>query len=279
MRTRGFTLLEVSVALAVLAIGLVAVVDINTGAARLHEQSQHLTLGTLLAKSKMIDLEQKLNEDGFSDFDKQIDGTFEEQSHPEIRWHAEILKPDVTKASDQITQLVTGAMSGGGGATGGLAGGGLSSLLSGNSLTPPGSLPSGLSLPTPSSADSNSPTTTGLGGALGQATTGLIQMQVQQLVALIQSGVREVRLTVTWPDGAREDTLSVSTHFVILQATGTGVGSGTPAGQGTPQGAGAGGLPGGLGSAGIQSLGGGGLNLGGSTAPNGVLGGSSPGVH
>jgi general secretion pathway protein I len=245
----GFTLLEVAVALAILSIGLVAVVDINAGAARLHEESQHLTVGTLLARSKMIDLEQKLNEDGFSDFDQQIDGTFEEQGHPEIRWHAEILKPDTTKANDQLTQLITGAMAGGGGAntggaSGGGLGGGLSSLLSGSSLFPQGSqLPSalsGLNLPGTNSSpdDPSNPTTTGLGGLLGGAATGIIQAQVTQLVSLIQSGIREVRLTVTWPDGAREDSLSVATHLVVLNALGSGVSNsnGAPAGQGSQTG-------------------------------------------
>jgi general secretion pathway protein I len=226
----GFTLLEVSVALAILALGLVSIIDINSGATRLHEESVHLTLGTLLAKAKMIDLEQKLNEDGFSDFDQQIDGTFEDQSHPEIRWHAEILRPDVTKATDQITQLITSAMGGG---TPGAAGSGsnpLASLIGGSSLIPPGTTP-----PSGSSASPDGPTSAGLGGALGAATGGLIQMEVTQLVQQIQSALREVRLTVTWPDGAREDSLSIATHLVVLQPTGSGVSSGAAAGQGTAQ--------------------------------------------
>ena len=243
---RGFTLLEVSVALAILAIGLVSIVDINTGAARLHEQSKHLTVATLLAKGKMIDLEQKLNEDGFSDFDQQIDGTFDEQGHPEIRWHAEILKPDTAKANDQLTQLITGAMGGGSPGANGASGAGsaatgaLSSFLSSSSLIPSGSsLPSSLSSLLPSataSTDPNapsSPTTAGLGGLMGGAATTIIQAQVTQLVTLIQQGVRECRLTVTWPDGNREDNLSIATHFVILQASGSGVSTGAPPGQGT----------------------------------------------
>ena len=242
---RGFTLLEVAVALAVLALGLVSVIDLNSGATRLHESSQHLTVGTLLAKAKMIDLEQKLNEDGFSDFDQQIDGTFDDQGHPEIRWHAEILRPDVTKATDQITQMITSAMGGGGATSGqGVSGGNpLAGLLGGSSLIPPGtSLPSSISS---SASDSASgPTVAGLGGALGAATTGLVQTQVTQLVQQIQQALREVRLTVTWPDGAREDSLSVATHLVVLKPTGSGVSAGTPNGQGQAQNTGTPGAPG-----------------------------------
>jgi general secretion pathway protein I len=239
-RPHGFTLLEVSVALAILALGLVSVIDLNSGATRLHEASQHMTVGTLLAKAKMIDLEQKYNEDGFSDFDQQIDGVFDEQGHPEIRWHAEILRPDVSKATDQITQLVTGALGGGSAAGAQPAGSNpLAGLIGGSSLIPAGTQLPGSSA---SSSSADGPTVASLGGALGAAEGGLIQMEVTQLVQQIQNAVREVRLTVTWPDGAHEDSLSVATHFVILQPTGRGVSAGTPNGQGTSQN---GGTPGG----------------------------------
>ncbi len=164
-RFAGFTLLEVSVALAILALGLVSVIDLNSGATRLHEESQRLTVGTLLAKGKMIDLEKKLNEDGFSDFDQQIDGTFEEQGHPEIRWHAEVLRPDVTKATDQITQLINGAIGGAGapsapGSVGASGSNPLAALIGGSSLIPAGTPPPS---PSGSSSSPDSPTVAGLG--------------------------------------------------------------------------------------------------------------------
>ncbi|MHB1844071.1 MAG: type IV pilus modification PilV family protein [Deltaproteobacteria bacterium] len=259
MKRHGFTLIEVTVALAILALGLVAVVDINAGATRLHEASEQLTLATLLARGKMIDLEQKLNQDGFSDFDKEIDGTFEVEKHPEVRWKAEILKPDLSKSTDQLTSLITGAM-GAHGATSGSSGGAggtspLASLLGQSSLMPPpGSpLPGALGAPDPSQSSSAapSPTTTGLGGILGQAATGLIQTQVQGLVQQIQQGVREVRLTILWKDGKLDDSFTVTTHLVVLQPTGPGtsaVGAAPPGQSTNPNGSGVpgqlGGMPG-----------------------------------
>lgn len=237
---RGFTLLEVTVALAILALGLVAIVDINTSATRLHEASQHITLATLLARSKLIDLEDKLNQDGFSDFDKEIDGTFDEEKHPEMRWKAEILKPDLTKSVQQITALIGGAMGGAGGTggLGGVAGGNsaLTSLLGQSALVQPGTqIPDSLS--SSSSAAPSNPTSSGLGGLLGGAANGLIQSQVQMLVQQIQQGVREVRLTVYWPEGRHEESFTVTTHFVILNPTGPGAGTnGLPPGQGTQSG-------------------------------------------
>ncbi len=254
MRRSGFTLLEVTVALAILALGLVAIVDINAGATRLHEASSHLTMATLLARSKMIDLEEKLNEEGFSDFDMEIDGTFEEEKHPEIRWKAQVLKPDLTKSVEQITSLVTGALGGGPNAAAGAAGGGalanspLASMLGQSSLLSGMTLPDGLQSPAGSSSDAPAnPTSSGLGGLLGSAASGLIQSQVQTLVTQIQQGVREIRLTVYWMDGAKEDSFTVTTHLVVLQPTGPGASAtgAAPNGQSTnPMGSGTPGQPG-----------------------------------
>jgi general secretion pathway protein I len=246
----GFTLLEVTVAMAVLALGLVAVVDINAGAARLHEASRHLTVATLLARGKMLDLEQKLNEEGFSDFDTQLDGLFDTEGHPDYRWHAEILKPDLSKSAEQLTTMITGAL--GGGATTGGAGGGvdqsgagaLAGFIGQSSLLPAnGQLPPGVTLPSSSSSSASAPTTTGLSGFLGGAATGLIQQQVQSLVDQLQKGVREVRLTVYWPEGRSEDSLSIATHLVVLAPTGAGTSGQTPPGQGTATTPGAPGAP------------------------------------
>jgi general secretion pathway protein I len=281
-RAGGFTLLEVTVAMAVLALGLVAVVDINAGAARLHEASQQLTVGTLLARSKMVDLEQKLNEEGFSDFDTQLDGIFDTEGHPDFRWHAEILKPDLTKTSEQLTTMISGAL--GGGATTGASGGGgmsgfggsaLAGLLGQSSLLPAdGQLPAGVSLPSSSSGSSaSSPTSAGLGGLLGGAASGLIQSQVDTLVQQLQKGVREVRLTVYWPEGKGEESLSIATHLVILNPTGAGTSSAVPPGQGTTTTPGtAGAVPGVPGAAGAIPM------PGGLPGAPGVNPGLNPGV-
>jgi general secretion pathway protein I len=266
-RDSGFTLLEVTVAMAVLALGLVAVVDINAGAARLHEASQQLTVGTLLARSKMIDLEQKLNEEGFSDFDTQLDGVFDTEGHSDFRWHAEILKPDLTKTSEQLTTMVTGALGGGatsgqsGGGLAGFGGGALAGLLGQSSLLPAdGQLPLGVNIPSSgSSSSASSPTSAGLSGLLGGAASGLIQSQVDMLVQQLQKGVREVRLNVYWPEGKNEGSLSIATHLIVLNATGAGTSSGLPTGQGTATGTGsapgtAAGLPGAPGAPGAPGL-------------------------
>jgi general secretion pathway protein I len=203
---RGFTLLEVMVALAILAMSLVAAFDVVGGALRNHERTRHLELATLLARSKLADVEAKYEEDGFRDFDESDDGTFDEEGHPEVSWSVRTLKPTVELGAEGVVKALTGAD------------GGLEGLLG----LPAGSLGGkagdgkGASGPT-TSAMAGLQGAGGLAGGLGAtAALGAIQAQLTALGEEIKKGVREVRLTVSWKEGAREEAFTVVTHLVVL---------------------------------------------------------------
>ena len=66
---RGFTLLEVMISLAILAVSLVAISGLNGGAVAMEAYSRRATEATLLLRAKMTDIEDQLHKDGFSDFD------------------------------------------------------------------------------------------------------------------------------------------------------------------------------------------------------------------
>ena len=90
---RGFTLLEVMVSLAILAISLVAITGICAGNYVASEYARGMTTATLLARSKMIDIEEEMWEDGsFPDDDKELDGDFSDDGQPEFRWRANVRK-------------------------------------------------------------------------------------------------------------------------------------------------------------------------------------------
>jgi len=108
MSRRGFTLLEVMVSLAILAMSLVAAFDVVGGALRNHERTRHLELATLLARGKLIEVEARFEEDGFRDFEESEDGTFEEEGHPEVAWSVKTVKPTVKRR----TSLVVASQSG-----------------------------------------------------------------------------------------------------------------------------------------------------------------------
>lgn len=88
----GFTLLEVMIAIGILSISLVAIFDVQATSIQSAGRVKFLTAATLLARSKMVDIEQELTEKGFSDFEEQLDGNFEEEGWPRFRWTAVVSK-------------------------------------------------------------------------------------------------------------------------------------------------------------------------------------------
>jgi general secretion pathway protein I len=194
MRARGFTLLEVMVSLGILAVALTVLSDLNGGVIAMHGYSKKLTVATLLARGKMLDLEEELRKDGFKDFDDEKDGDFEDDGFPDFAWKAEILRPDVQFDAGQLLSLLGGEQ-GAAGAFG--SGGGIAKLLG--------------------SAAQNLPQGTGLdAAAISAAMAPLINAQATVFIETIKQAVREVRLTVSWKDGQVEDRFTVTTHMVIL---------------------------------------------------------------
>jgi general secretion pathway protein I len=180
MRRSGFTLLEVVVAMAMLALGLMAIFDLNSRAVSLHSYGKRLTVATLLARGKMIDLEQKLYDDGTPADDDEESGDFSDEGWPSFKWRARILVPK--------TQGV-----------------------------PPEKLISAV-LGIPVGEDEENPLAAlGLGGS-GNAgpLAGLAQAQFTQMVDQISKSVREVHLTVYWQDGTQTETVDLATHVVSL---------------------------------------------------------------
>ncbi len=208
MRTvrSGFTLLEVVVALAILGLSLMAIYDLNAGAVAMHAYSKKLTVASLLARSKMTDLEQDLYDKGFSTDDEEKSGDFSDEGWSSFKWRAKIVAPKTDGVSpDQLLGAIFNIpLDGSSDGSGGL----LRMLgLGGSSSTPTSATGSTTSAPTP--------TQSGLGG-LGGIGAGLIQTQFTQLVDQITKAVREVQLTVTWKDGKQVETLDIVTHVVSL---------------------------------------------------------------
>ncbi len=192
---RGFTLLEVMVALAILSMGLMALSDVTGGALRNHVRASQLDVATLLARGKMAELEDRFERTGFRDFDESEEGTFEADGHAEVRWALQVLRPRVELGPERILSLLTG-----GGANGGGAGDPLQALL--GQLSPQGK--------------AGEPQTVTPGSA---AMAGALQAQLTTLGEQIKKGVREVRLTVDWPEGKRRSSFTVVTHLVVLSPT------------------------------------------------------------
>jgi general secretion pathway protein I len=188
---RGFTLLEVMVALAVLAGALMALADLSGSALRNFGYARDLSVATLLARGKMAEIEEKYEDTGFTDFDEAENGTFAEQGQPGIRWNLELKRPDGSMSAQQLlgaflgsggddvgTQELLGKLLGGASADGGKSG--------------PGS-----SAP---------------GGLLG----GVLQTQLTAFSEELKKGVRLALLRISWKDGKTEHAFDISTYMVVL---------------------------------------------------------------
>lgn len=187
MRSRGFTLLEVMISLAILGLALTAIVDINGTAIRTHAYAKQMTVATMLARSKMADLESQFNHEGFtSEFDQKMEGDFDEEGWEGFRWEAEIIKPDLDgkNAMALVEQLV-------------------------------GKLMGNLGQAGSDDAAPADPTMAADGGMLA-AVRPMVEAQVTALTETLKQTMREVRLHVIWQDGGNEESVDVVTHFVVL---------------------------------------------------------------
>jgi general secretion pathway protein I len=200
-RTRGFTLLETVVALAILALALMAIFDINSGAVANHAYAKKLTVATLLARSKMTDLEQKLYDEGFSNDDQEESGDFSAEGWESFKWRAKIIAPKTDGVSPEqligaIFNLPIGDNASGD-SLGGLA------AMFGGSTGKDGKSSSGG--PTPAMPG---------GGAMGMM--GMAQPMFTQMIEQLTRSVREVHLTVYWQDGTQVESIDLVTHVVSL---------------------------------------------------------------
>ena len=198
---RGFTLLEVMIALAILAGGLVILLSAAAANVARTKRAQWLAVATDLARAKMYDLEELLLHDGFQQLDQTLDGEFDDEGWPQISWKAEIEKielpslPSLQEGQDGEGDPESGE------APGGMLGGFLG---------------------TAGGADPASS-----GGA------GLIASQFQLVASVLEDSIRKVTLTLEWKVGGDDRELVVNCYFtdpkVVNQQFGGG--GGAPAGE------------------------------------------------
>jgi prepilin-type N-terminal cleavage/methylation domain-containing protein len=202
---RGFTLLEVMISLAILAVSLVAIADLNGGAVQMHAYSRRATQATLLLRGKMLDVEDDLQKNGFSDFNDEKHGDFSDDGAAEYSWSAEILKPDIQLDPTQLLNLLTGGQGGLAGATTSLAQAfGTAAPTSQQQYGAPGS-----------GQQQGAPQ----GGLVGGPLGGAVSTQMTTFVETLKKSVREVRLAVRWKDGKYEQQVEASQIIVILPET------------------------------------------------------------
>ncbi|TPV93378.1 MAG: prepilin-type N-terminal cleavage/methylation domain-containing protein [Myxococcales bacterium FL481] len=83
---RGFTLLEVLVAIAILGVSLVSLSSSQVASMRATRYARGLTAASFLAEYQLLEIEEQMRKDGWTESDKEYNGTFADQGWPDIRY-------------------------------------------------------------------------------------------------------------------------------------------------------------------------------------------------
>lgn len=204
--SRGFTLLEVMVAIAILGLSLTVILSAQAGLFSGVQRTQHLTMVAGLARCRMTEIEYELLHQGFQLLDVSDEGACceeEESSTYTCAWKIERVE------LPEMTDLQTLA---GEGTDGGGTGDALSTLMDLKAKGTEGLSASGSGAPGDLSALTQSFGGEAMGGMQGIATT-LMGLVYPNLKPMLEASIRRVTVTVRWREGKRERDLVV-TQFI-----------------------------------------------------------------
>lgn len=204
MRARGFTLLEVMVAVAILGLGLTAILSAQAGAFSAAAHARNLSLANGLARCKMTELEERLAKDGLPALDEADSGPCcEGDESPNIKCSWRIEKPEMPEPKYGDLDLDTN----------------LEGL---GALGKPGES-SGTAAPS-GNLDDLAQSLVGGGAGGGESAggiSGLLQPFVDMLAPTLQpifeASARRVTVKLTWQQGSREHSIELVQWVTIPQ--------------------------------------------------------------
>ncbi len=281
-RDRAFTLIEVLIAVGILAISMATVFGSNVGAARSASHARALTTATLMARCRMVEVEAYLIKNQLPLMDQTLDDPpdmgMEACCSLGVTCEAKVEMIELPAPGDFSTSAGNAMLSHGAAAAqgssfngGGMPGAGLAPP--GGSSTPDGGLPSSPlgSLMGAMGAIGSMGSAGGMGSSGGLAGSGapsasdmagmMLTAVYPSIKPLLEGAIRRVTVNVQWSEGTRAE------HFSVVQyvtnpgqtlptpngqpAPGTPGAPGQPGAPGTP---GAPGSPGGFGSPGGMAM-------------------------
>ena len=242
---RGFTLLEVMVALAIMVSVLVWISQAHIDATVDTSRAKMMTVATMLARAKMNEIEFELMREGFSDFEEEECGAFDDESYgglEKFKWCYSVEKIELPENLDLQRAFGLGTGEDGG----------------------ESAESSGAPAPTPASPLMSMLGGMGGGSGLGSMMSGpaagLIASQFGIIRNVIEQAIRRVNLTVSWSEGFRDKELVIVAYFTdpnVIERQIMG-GMGGMGGAGLPTGGGSSGSKSSTSSGGTSSKSGGG---------------------
>lgn len=193
MSKRGFTLLEVMVAVAILGLGLTAILSAQAGAVSGASHARHMSVAVGLARCKMTEIEEQLTRDGFSQLDESETGPCcDGDETPNISCTWQVDKPEFPEPD--LGELDLDTDMGGLGALGTLAKSGQGDKLFGADASM-GDVAETLAGENELAAVASE----GMGGIASM----VMGMVYPELKLLFEGSTRRVTVVATWTEGSR----------------------------------------------------------------------------
>lgn len=218
LRQRGFTLLEVMVAVAILGLGLTAILSAQAGAFAASGHARNLSMSLGLARCKMTEVEEKLQKEGFQELDTVESGICcEGDETPGVRCNWKVEKPLLPEA--KLGDLNLNASLGSGLGSGDMSA--LGAVLGGNAPAV------GSNASVGDVAKSFAGAAQGSGDIAGLATGGVsaiaslvMSMVYPNLKLIFEASTRRVTVDVLWTEGQKEYSVQLSQWVVSPQKAG-----------------------------------------------------------
>lgn len=173
-RPEGFTLIEVMAAVAILAVALTVIAESQQAGMRHVLRAKKMTIATMLAREKMVDLEDELFEEGFSEFNKEEEGKFEDvrlgKLGEHFSWKLKIEKIELPTSLDP--NAMSDAITGG----------------------------------------DEAAEASGIGGMAAMGGQ-MLSSQFEMFRSVLEQSIRRVSLEVLWKEGRRKKSISVAAYF------------------------------------------------------------------
>jgi general secretion pathway protein I len=186
LRRRGFSLLEVMIALGILPVSLVILVESQSGAVAMTREAERVIVATDLARLKLSEAMLRLEEEGFQNSEVVEFGEFDDlgdeitnlefgKEYEDYHWEYTITEIDIQLAGDLMS--MASEMEGGGD-------GGLGGMLGGAGIPGDGA---------------------GAGGGMGDAAGMLGSfLQPQMLTEMVGPYIRMVVVRVWWGESSEQ---------------------------------------------------------------------------